>query len=93
MPILSKVFAATSVDQSVLRSNFWFEPVGAPTSSGINVTAEKSLKVAAVYAAVRLISQTVGMLPLFVFRRRPDGSISLFQKRARNESGRSPCMF
>lgn len=44
-----------------------------PNSAGVNVTVQTSESVSAVYAAVAAISETVGSLPLDVFRRLDDG--------------------
>jgi len=43
---------------------------GATTSSGVAVTPEKSLQVAACYACVRLLADSVAMLPVELVRRR-----------------------
>lgn len=44
-----------------------------PTRSGVRMDANRAMTVSAVWAAVRLVSETVGMLPLHVYRRRADG--------------------
>lgn len=59
-----------------LRStSFWANwiPIGT-NSSGKRVTPETALTVAAAWACVRILSETVGLLPYFVFRRDADGS-------------------
>lgn len=43
------------------------------TGSGINVTEEKALAISAVYNAVRIISETIAVLPLQKFRRTAKG--------------------
>lgn len=43
------------------------------SSSGREVAAEDALSLSAVFAAVRLISQVIGMLPLTVYQAKPDG--------------------
>ena len=53
-------------------SDVWFTDVGVPTRSGFNVTADTSQKVSAVFACIRLLSQTVGMLPGFLNERLKD---------------------
>lgn len=42
---------------------FWFEPVGGRSSSGIRVTSESAMRLAAVYACVTLLSKTFAVLP------------------------------
>lgn len=49
----------------------WFAP--ATTSAGTYVTAETAMRLSAVYACVRLLSETVASLPLFVYKRLPGG--------------------
>lgn len=44
-----------------------------PTASGASITTEGSLRIVAVYACVRVIAETLASLPLFVYRRLPDG--------------------
>lgn len=48
-------------------------PNGYGYSSAVTVTEETALQVSAVWACVRLISQTVASLPLVVYRRTPNG--------------------
>jgi len=44
---------------------------GASTAAGVSVTPDKALTSGAVWAAVRLLAETVAMLPLFVYKRLP----------------------
>jgi HK97 family phage portal protein len=44
----------------------------AATRSGATVTAETAMRAAAVYACVRILSHTIGMLPLRLYRRTGD---------------------
>jgi HK97 family phage portal protein len=59
------------------RAASYFE---ADTWAGEHVTANRALQLSAFWAAVRLISQTVGTLPVGVYERGDDGS-----KRARSD--------
>ncbi len=45
----------------------WFE--GAPTSAGVSVSNEGALKLAAVWACVRVISEDIASLPLVTYQR------------------------
>jgi HK97 family phage portal protein len=54
-------------------SDFWYEPRGAPNNSGMPITADSALRISIAYACVRLISESLGMLPLIVYRRQADG--------------------
>lgn len=53
---------------------FWQNVIGSSTSSGKHVTVDSALQLSAVFACVRLISETVSTLPLKVYQRKPDGS-------------------
>jgi len=54
--------------------DFWYQnAVGIGTSVGIAVTPLVALQVAAVFACVKVISETLASLPLIVYRRRKSG--------------------
>ncbi|MCM8595182.1 phage portal protein [Accumulibacter sp.] len=53
--------------------DFWFEPVPGRTASGLRVSADGALRLAAVYACVRILAETMASLPLVVYRPRSDG--------------------
>jgi len=55
---------------------FWREFFGGTSISGKNVTVDSAMQLAAVWACVRLLSETVSTLPIKVYRRNPDGSRS-----------------
>jgi len=58
-----------------LRSrSFWSDWIPTRNSTGKPVTQDTVLTVAAAWACVRLLSEAVGLLPYFVFRRDADGS-------------------
>lgn len=58
--------SAGSVISEILR--------GTQTASGAQVTVDSAMRVAAVYACVRVISETIGSLPLQVYQRRSSGA-------------------
>jgi HK97 family phage portal protein len=53
--------------------DFYFEPVSARSISGMRVSADSAMRLAAVYACVRILSETMASLPLVVYRPRKDG--------------------
>ena len=53
--------------------DFHFEPVSARSISGMRVSADSAMRLAAVYACVRILSETMASLPLVVYRPRKDG--------------------
>ena len=54
----------------------WSEYSGTSTS-GQNVSVDKSLHLSAVWACVKVISETISTLPLKIYERKPDGSKSV----------------
>lgn len=53
---------------------FWSAYYGGRNAAGKSVTRDSTLTIAAAWACVRIISQTVGVLPYFLYQRMPDGS-------------------
>ena len=65
-------FRASTSDRSPW-GDFYFEPVSARSISGMRVSADSAMRLAAVYACVRILSETMASLPLVVYRARADG--------------------
>ena len=57
----------TALDRLIARLE------GANSSSGVWVTEQSAMRVAAVFSCVRVIAETVGQMPLNMYRRRADG--------------------
>jgi HK97 family phage portal protein len=53
--------------------DYWYGPVGQVSAAGINVTPEAAMRVAAVFACVRVIAEDIASVPLDVFRRQDQG--------------------
>jgi len=49
--------------------DWWYGPVGGPSTSGVRVSEQSALAVSAVFASVRLLSTGVGTIPQKVYRR------------------------
>ena len=62
-------FRASTSDRSPW-GDFYFEPVSARSISGMRVSADSAMRLAAVYACVRILSETMASLPLVVYRPR-----------------------
>lgn len=58
---------------SLTTGTFWEEWFGT-SSSGKVVTADKAIQLSAVWACVRLLSESISTLPLKIYTRQPDGS-------------------
>lgn len=61
-------------------SDFWYSPFSGATSSGVPVGPDTALRFSAVYACVRLLSESLAMLPLLTYEHTPDGG----KRRAEN---------
>ena len=46
--------------------DFWFSPVGGRGSAGVQVTAETAMRQSAVYGCVRVLAETMAMLPFLL---------------------------
>lgn len=66
------------VPVSLTTGTFWQEWYGT-SSSGKVVTADKAIQLAAVWACVRLLSESISTLPLKIYERQADGSRKLAQ--------------
>ena len=64
--LFSSIFAAA--DGRSPDSDFWFTPLFA-AAGGRRVTTDQALSVSAVFACVRIISETIGSLPCITYRR------------------------
>jgi len=49
----------------------WFG--GAPAATGVRVNAARAIQIVAVFACVRILAETIGALPLHLYRRLPTG--------------------
>ena len=56
-------FKASASDRSPW-GDFFFEPVSVRSVSGMRVSADSAMRLAAVYACVRILSETMASLPL-----------------------------
>ena len=50
----------------------WLEHFVNPTKAGVTVTEDTAKRVSAVFACVRVLSETVGQLPLILYLRLPN---------------------
>jgi HK97 family phage portal protein len=54
-------------------ADIWYSSIGYQTATGLRVSPDSAMRVAAVYACVRVISETVASLPLHIYQRLPNG--------------------
>lgn len=50
-------------------SDFWFQPVALRTASGVRVTTDRAHQHTAVYASVRVLAESMAVLPFRLYRR------------------------
>jgi len=72
MGLLTKLLEPRAATFGPLE-DFWYQSVGTTATAGVTVNSQTAMAVSTVYACVRIISQTLAMLPLVVYRRLPDG--------------------
>lgn len=65
-------FRASSDDRSTW-GDFWFEPISVRSATGLRVSPDGALRLSAVYACVRILSETMASLPIVLYRKREDG--------------------
>ena len=53
--------------------DYWYSPVGGPTTAGVKVDERTALKYLAVMSCVSLIASDIARLPLNLYRKRKDG--------------------
>ena len=53
--------------------DFWYQPIGSRSATGIRVTPESAKQVSTVLACVSKIAKTQAMLPLKIYKDTPDG--------------------
>ena len=54
--------------------DFWYGAISTASASGMPITADTALAIAAVYACVRVIAEDIGSAPLHLFHRLPGGA-------------------
>lgn len=85
MGLFARLFERRSRETSNLETpRPWLERIigGAPTASGVRVDEQTALRMIAVWACVRVISETVAALPMPVYRRLSRGRERVYDHRA-----------
>lgn len=60
--------------------DFWYMPLSGRSAAGARVTPETSMRLSTVYKCVRVIAETVGMLPCKTYRRLDGGDKELAEQ-------------
>lgn len=69
MGLFSKIFASNNASTSAATPDNWLVKLlgGGPTNTGVHVTPNTALRIMAVYACVRILSESIGSLPLHLY--------------------------
>lgn len=62
-------YQAGSPDDRSAWGDFWFTPVSMRTASGVAITADRALQLTAVFACVRVRSESFSVMPLKIYRK------------------------
>jgi HK97 family phage portal protein len=76
MKFFDKIFSRFGYVKTSSRSqwdDFWFSAISALSAAGVEITPENALRVSAIWACNRVISESVASLPFIVYRRMPSG--------------------
>lgn len=77
MGVISRVFAESGFDHFAnLRERYW----GVTANTGINVSEQTAMKYITVFSCVRVLAETIGSLPLFVYQARSGGGADKVQQ-------------
>jgi len=63
----------TGVNPISPHDDFWYSRPGYASDSGMRVSPESAMQLSAVFSCVRVCSETLGSMPLIIYRRLPDG--------------------
>lgn len=69
---ISRISASAPSDRSPW-GNFWFQPIGARTSSGVRVTPAAALALPPVLSCVRVLAESFAIMPFMLYRPKPNG--------------------
>ncbi len=73
MGIFSGLITPIQYQAQNALSDFWYQPVGQESVTGIRVDADTASAYSAVWACVRAIADNLASVPLPIYRRLPDG--------------------
>ncbi|MCG8670198.1 MAG: phage portal protein [Pseudomonadales bacterium] len=72
--LLNKLFASETKNATPPpHDDFWYGAAGQESFTDVRVNEDSAMRASAVLACVRVLSETVAMLPLKVYRRLPNG--------------------
>lgn len=76
MGFLNRILRSShfGASQPVSAADHWFlKHAGTRTHAGIDINAETALQVSSYFACIRIIAETLGHVPKYIYRRRSDG--------------------
>ena len=69
IPFLNLEIRAAKQPRPDAWDDFWYENQRYPSKTGLEITENEALMTSAIWACVRVISETIASLPLHVYRR------------------------
>lgn len=66
------IFQAAGQDRSPY-GDFWFEPVSGRSATGMRISADAAMRLSAVWACVRILSETLACMPFCMYRNKANG--------------------
>lgn len=72
IPFIHRFFSKPKASSSP-SSDFWYKAVGALSAAGVAVTPENAIKLSAIWACNKVISETVGLLPFITYEQLKGG--------------------
>ncbi len=73
MSLLAGLFGEANASNAAPWDDFWYQPLPFTSSTGLKINEAQAMRISAVYACVRILAETIASLPLFVYRRLPNG--------------------
>jgi HK97 family phage portal protein len=76
---IQKFFGQPEANTSTppVDNDFWYEDLGTRTEAGKHISVDLALQVSAVYSCVRILSESIASLPLYVYQETADNSVEL----------------
>lgn len=71
---LFKIFDIFKKGEPGFADDFWYGALGQETDTGLKITPANAMQVSAVFACVRVLSETIASLPLKIYKKKPDGT-------------------
>lgn len=76
--LLTSLFSGeTSAQSPGNLDDFWYTPIGFKTGTGIRINEVAAMQTSAIYACIKVLSETIASLPLNIMERNANGTVSV----------------